>query len=132
MSIGFSGATVEKFFESTEKALEKAAEVHNRSPLKNMQPKRATLPSFPEPRNQKMPFSPGDANPALDRYSTGVGRSSNLVVDNSTYETASRQLTKADDQAGEEIYKMACTIEELCGSMYIVIEHLGRFQLLTG
>ena len=92
---------------------------------------RITLPSFPEPRNHKMPFSPEDANPFNDRHKTGIGNRSNIVVEQSIYEDVIKKIDMADDKAGEEIYKMCCKIEEMCKTIYIVPETIPRIMALT-
>ena len=91
-----------------------------------------SLPNFREPQNHKTPFSPEDANPLHDRHKTGVDNRSNIVVEQDIYEDAVKQMEAADDKAGEEIYKMACKIEEICKTIYIVPETNPRAMAITG
>jgi len=89
------------------------------------------IPTFPEPTNHKLPFSPEDADPFNDRHKTGVGNRSNIVVEQSVYEECMKKLEMVDDKAGEEIYKLCCTVEEMCKTIYIVPETIPRVMAIT-
>ena len=131
MPKGLSGVTVGRFFKKTNEAMETAGKAHNKNPLENIPKGKVPQPNLATPNNQKLPFSYEDANPLNDRYITGVGNSSNIVVEESIYRDAIRKINIADEKAGEEIYKMACVIEEMCKSIYIVPQTIPRVMSIT-
>jgi len=92
---------------------------------------RINMPAFPEPINHKLPYQPEDADPFNDRHKTGVGNRSNIVVEQSVYEECMQKLEAVDDKAGQEIYRMCCTIEEMCKTIYIVPETIPRVMAIT-
>jgi len=94
--------------------------------------RKIDLPRLQEPINQKPPFEPEDANPLTDRHKTGVGNRSNVVVEKVVYDDAMKRLEEADYKAGEEIYKMCNTIDEICRTIYVVSETNPRLQALIG
>ncbi|MCL2574229.1 MAG: hypothetical protein FWE34_06750 [Defluviitaleaceae bacterium] len=122
MPRGFSGATVERFFKKTNEAMDKAAEAHSKNPLKGMPKGKIPLPRIQEGVNVKLPFEPGDANPHSDRYKTGVGNSSNIIVEQTNYDDIAKKMDNADDKVGEMIYKMCCEVEQICSTIYTIPE----------
>ena len=129
MPRGFSSKMAKNFIKNTSDAMVKAGEIHNRRPP--LAPMGNTpAPRLAEPRNQEPPFSPDDAD-FTGNHSTGIGNSSNIVVDEALYQETVRKLNAIDDYAGEEIYRMACKIEEICQSMYVVPETIPHITALT-
>jgi len=131
MPKGFSGQTAERFIKNTNEALHRAGEVHAKPPHTTPPPPGINMPKFQEPINQKPPFQPEEANPFTDKYITGVGNSSNIIVEQSVYEDCVKKIEITDDTIGREIYNMCHTIEEMCKSIYILPETIPGIMAIT-
>ena len=126
MQRGFSGTFAGQFMERTNEAVQRASTAHNKPPLGNTTFEKARIPNLGTPMNRNPPFSSMGSS-----HTTGVGNSSNIVVDEMVYRDAINRLDIIDDQAGEEIYKMTCTIEEMCKNIYVVPATNPRVVAIT-
>jgi len=132
MPNGFIGASVRRFLEGTNKAMTAAGSVHDRKPFEGVSVGeiKVIVPAIPSGSNQRFPINPTEAMQGT--HMTGVGRSSNIVVNQAVYEDAGKRLDRTDDRAGEEIYKIATAIEEMCADMYIVPSTVPKVLAITG
>ena len=135
MPSGFMGDASRQYLGNTESALTSAAEANDQNPAGV----RRT-----EAKNRKHPFPLDEAN--RGRNMTGVGNSSNIVVDSITYYDVLRMVDRIDDEMGELFYQITNEIEEMCNTTYIVPKtvtrcvsisskvknSLGDFRTLTG
>jgi len=76
---------------------------------------------------------------------TGIGNSTNIVVDESLYRDTTNKVDSIDDKMGECLYRTALEIEEMCRTIFIlpqaaprclgisdeVKRSLGEFRALT-
>ena len=61
------------------------------------------------------------------QYNTYAGNSSNIVFDPDIYDEMLRRVQIIDEQAGEDLYRVAIQIEEMCETIYIIPETLPKF-----
>ena len=125
MPNGFSGYSVKRFFETTNHALEQAVNIHNNNPMQGM--KGVISPRI---LNVRMPFTVDSA--LSGRYTTGVGRSSNIVVNPAVYENVIKNVNRVDDQSGADLYRLSVAIEKMCNNIFIVPETIPRIMAITG
>lgn len=129
MPNGFLGASANNFIRETHRAMLTAVNAHNRKPFEGFSAGNVPLPRIEPGVNQRFPFSADDG--LSGRHAVGIGNSSNVVVEQVTYEDSLRKVDMVDDQAGEEIYRAAMAIEEMCSSMYIVPETAPKIMAIT-
>lgn len=155
MPRGFIGRTVESFFTETNQELTIAGQEHNQNPFEGDQNARGASvsagdprrtppsetsdpslstnvnpPRLPPVRNQRLPFQVESA--LTGGFSLGIGNSTNVVVDRDTYENVMRSVNTVDDRAGEDVYRTATAIEEMCANIYIVPRTVPRILEVTG
>lgn len=80
----------------------------------------AAIQNRPQPRVQRLPFSPDEAQSESGRSMTGTGRHDNIVADLTTYEAIAWDLYKADECMGQCLYDVCGVIEEMLRSSYIL------------
>ena len=71
------------------------------------------------------PMTPQEA--ASGGFHTGVGNSTNIVVDSPTYEMALRTVDRIDDRTGELFYRISVELEEMCETSYVIPHTAPRF-----
>jgi len=108
MPDGFIGPAAQSYLEEVEEALSEARAEHNIS--------GEDLETSIE--NQVTPIPPDEAT--RGSYATGVGNSSNVVVDHQAYEDFLRQLTTTDNNIMEVFGQIATQIEDICQTSYRV------------
>ena len=127
MISGFAGEAAMKYLTKTTEALSEAASANT------LGTSRGTSP-----------VTVNDAK--RSRFETGVGNSSNIVVDRITYSEAMRMLDSADERIGELFYNISNELEDMCKMSYIVPQtgpkflhicgsvknSMGKFRSLTG
>ena len=147
---GFSGMAAAGFIRRTNQAMTQAAAIHSRNPFEGHKPANivthrifddgSTTPvtfNMPVPRVQpvrdlRLRFSPEDALRENINNRTGVGNSTNIVVNRDIFENTLRRIDAADDQAGECIFRTCQAIESICRDLFIVPETNPRIMNLTG
>jgi len=87
-------------------------------------------PQLSTPLNQRPPFSMESSSNI--RQATGIGNSSNIVMEQSVYDHVVREVDRADDQAGAEIYRCCMEIEQMCQNTFVVPETISRILAITG
>jgi len=75
------------------------------------------------------PHSPDSAESG--GYSTGIGNSSNVVVDGNTYDEILQRIRMIDAETAESMYNIAVQIEEMCQSIYIVPSTLPKYLAIV-
>jgi hypothetical protein len=126
---GFTGMSLERFLRNTNEAMELAHAGHSRDPFAGVAPGEVSLPQLSTPINKRPPF--GTESAFGGRHRTGVGSSANIVVDQSVYDNVLRMADDADGQAGEDIYRIAEAIENMCSSIYVVPETVPKVLAIT-
>jgi len=76
-------------------------------------------------RTKTLPFNPEDAR-AGGPVPTGRGNSSNIVVRQEDYEAISWLINQADDRVGECMHNIACEIEALCQTVFVLPDAVPR------
>ena len=120
MPSGFIGNASRVFLTHTSEALTEASQTSNHILAKNRMPRG----------NQVRPITPNEA--ARGGFQTGVGDSSNIVVDSHTYEQALRAVDRIDDRIGELLYRITTELEEMCKTSYIIPQTESRFLFING
>jgi len=132
---GFFGMAASSFIRDTNDAMAESSREHSRDPFESYVREEGDEGPARRPRrtiravNQRPLFSPEAA--LRGTHAVGVRNSSNVVVDQDTYEEVLRRLNAVDDQAGEDIYKCCAAIEEMCQSTLIIPETLPRILEIT-
>lgn len=126
---GFSGMSAQRFLISTTEAMSRASEVHNLNPLEGVPEGKVTPPRLRTPTNQRPPFPIESAMGG--KHMVGIGNSTNIVVNQGVYDNVLRMLDMSDEQSGEDIYRIAVAIEEMCASTFIVPETVPRVMSIT-
>ena len=128
---GFHGNFAISFMGRANKAIEYAGKANKVDPFDERYRRRAIVdpPPFSSPPEPPPPF-----NEMLSGGSqrTGVGNSSNIVVEQSTYENVTKMADRVDDEAGAEIYKCCMEIEQMCQNTFVVPETISRILAITG
>ena len=127
---GFTGTIAANFSNRTNEAISKASEVHNKNPFEGRNYIRVQPPRLSSPLNQQAPFAVEGSNSV--RHFTGVGNSTNIVMEQALYTHVVREVDKADDNAGENIYKCCIEIEQMCQNIFVVPETISRILAITG
>lgn len=102
---------------------------HSQHPFEDLGDSKVPPPSVKPGPNVKHPFRFETGYNGI--HTTGVGNSSNIVLSASTYDELMRRVTTVDEQAGEDLYRVALAIEEMCSRMYVVPETVPRILALT-
>jgi len=125
---GFYSNAATRFIKETNVAITNASDAHSKNPLdgKLSGPGSGSVtpPSIPPRNNVTPPFADDISQSGSHR--TGVGNSSNIVVDMDIYRDTMRAMDMVDDEVGAEIYKTCIAIEELCSKSFIVPETVPR------
>ena len=121
MPSGFMGEASRLYIGNTEAAMSSAAGVNSQNPAGA---RRAAA------NNREHPFPLDEANSG--RIMTGVGNSSNIVVDSITYYDVLNLVDRIDDDMGELFYQISNEIEEMCSTTYIVPRTVERCTSICG
>jgi len=85
----------------------------------------SNAPSNAAVRERRLPFEPSEGNSG-GMVPTGRGNSSNIAVSYDEYDYLSRMICNAEDKLGECLYQVACEIEELCNTSFILPDAAPR------
>ncbi|MDR1001956.1 MAG: hypothetical protein LBL82_01610 [Oscillospiraceae bacterium] len=102
MPDGFIGKQSKKYLSIISNALTSAHTVH-KSPINS---------------NYDAPCSEEDA--MYGSYKTGVGDSSNVVIDEQAYEEIAQRIRRVDAEIAESLNQIAEQIEQMCRTIYVV------------
>jgi len=127
---GFSGVSLEQFLRNTNDGMQRASKGHSRNPFEGVSAGLVQLPLLGAPANKRPPFPEESAFGG--GHDVGVGNQTNIVVDQGVYDTAIRMVDMADEQAGEDLYRIITAIEEMCTSIYVVPETVPKVLSITG
>ena len=108
MPSGFIGNAARSYITATSDALSAAASANTHGNSKGQSPVRVS-----------------EAN--RGSFRTGVGNSSNIVVDSQTYNEALRMMDRIDDRMGELFYNISRELEDMCETSYVVPQTAPRF-----
>ena len=108
MPSGFIGDAARSYLVKTSEALLIAA---------NANPRGASRGESPYPPDKAV----------RGRVLTGVGNSSNIVVDSLTYTEAMRRMDSIDERMGELFYSISQELEQMCQTSYIIPQTRPRF-----
>jgi len=70
--------------------------------------------------SRQLPFASEDAKSGS--FITGRGNSSNIVAGQGIYNEIARMITRADDKAGECLYRIAMEVENMCNTIFVLPE----------
>jgi len=126
MPNGFSGRPAQRFFTMAGEAhtfaqnrLRRAPQIHEQTQSpQRLASARVNIEQGIQARERQLPFTPDDANSG--RFTTGRGDSNNIVVIHGEYEAISHSADRIDEAIGECIYRVACEIEEMCQTIFIM------------
>jgi len=125
---GFRANFAINFMEKTNRAIENAAKIHEKDPFERRRHIAVvTPPPFANPPRPPAPFNIESGGSPR----TGIGNSSNIVVDQSTYENITQMVDRVDDDAGAEFYKCCMEIEQMCQNTFIVPETISQILAIT-
>ena len=111
MPAGFVGNVAERYLTDVENALEAAAVVHSRDPLIGVPTELTGRPALPTPVNETPPYPASTAHNG--GHTTGVGNSSNIVVNRGTYSEIMQEIDSIDQRVSEAMYNAAVALEQL-------------------
>jgi len=125
MPQGFIGKASRRYLLTVGDAMSSAHAVHNRDPFGG-QSHRIKISGR---SNHSAPHSTDSAESG--GYSTGIGNSSNVVVDGNTYDEILQRIRMIDAETAESMYNIAVQIEEMCQSIYIVPSTLPKYLAIV-
>jgi len=84
----------------------------------------------PRPSKVKFPISEEEFN--TGGFITGVGNSSNVVVDSFTYDEAMKMMDRIDDEMGELFHRISVEVEDMCRTSFVVPQTVPRCLHVCG
>jgi len=115
MPSGFIGAAAKAYLTHSAQSMERAVSTNNDVRIKRL---------------GESPFPPEQANRGA--FKTGVGNSSNVVVDAHAYANAMQMLSRIDDDVSYMLYHMCEELEEMCRTAFVVPRTSARLLMLCG
>jgi len=127
MPYGFRGNACKTYLEAVDKALTAAETAHMKYPFEGLPHNAELMPALP-PRdnNEEPPFPVGDAMSGGN--TSGVGSSSNVVVDKGKYDSLLQDMKSADQDAIGVINNVLQQLRNLCGTAYNLPDTTPRFE----
>lgn len=120
MARGFHGHTPLLFMSAVNGLIGHAADVHSRNPFENLRQGTVAHPRLMPVQNRRPPFDDAEMHEAVFR--TGVGNSSNIVVNGGLYSEITHRLANIDYEAGYRLHGVIVAIERMCAETYVVPE----------
>jgi len=116
MPEGFVGSFAANYLTAIEEVLSVARLVHMQNPFANLSNWAVPPPALPARFNRDQTHPPETARSG--GYSTDVGTSNNVVVDQGEYQDILRKIDIADDKIGESLYNISSAINDLCSTSF--------------
>jgi len=118
MPYGFSGDAAKNYLRVVEEALDAAEAAHNEDPFSTATSGSVPLPELQYRPNEKSPYPESEAHGGGS--TSGVGNSSNIVVDSGEYYYSINNINAIDIAISESIYSATTEIDNLCDSYFSV------------
>jgi len=118
MPYGFSGDAAKAYLRKVEEALDEAKVAHNKDPFSTATSNSVPLPELQYRANEKSPYPESEAYGGGS--TSGVGNSSNIVVDCGEYGDSIYKIIQTDAAIGESIYNATTEINNLCDEYFSV------------
>jgi len=129
MPNGFVGRPALRYITDVVETLATAELALQRDPFRNLRNRAVPPPSVPPQTGKQSPYTVGDAK--IGGFSTGVGASENIVVEDSEYISITQQIDAVDDLFGETMYQIASEIEALCSTSFILPRTVPKCLLIA-
>ena len=129
MPRGYVGQPCWRYLNEVSDAISDAKPVHNQNPFSNLSNRAVSPPSLAPRRNKFPPHTPDTAKSGS--FSTGIGNSSNIVVEQNEYDSILTQINQIDDAIGLELYNIVLEIEAMCEVDYVMPLTVPRCLLIS-
>jgi len=119
MQIGFGGNAARVYLRAVDEALRDARRAHNKDPFTASSSRVLPHPALEDRVNVTAPHPAGNA--AIGRSSvSGVGNSSNVVIDSGEYDSCMGRIVQAENNIASTIYRVVNDINALCDESFSV------------
>jgi hypothetical protein len=118
MPDGFRGDNPKKYLTEVENALTQAESIHIKDPFINVDKSVIPPPSLPDRSANEKPPHPASTG-HKGGHKTGIGDSTNIVVDEAVYYQALSQMVETDEALYETFLEVISGIEDMCENSYI-------------
>lgn len=129
MPNGFIGIQAQKYLSDVTESLDTAILAHSSHPFDGFESGIVPPPVLSQCLNVPKLYEESDE--MTDGYSTGVGNSTNIVVDSDEYNRIVDLINEADSRVCEILLKVSEEIKELCENAYTLPDTSPMCMLIT-